>query len=410
MSAKRSRVGVIRSRGKGDAMGRAWIGVDIGKDSHWALAIDETGRELLSRRVENEQACIEELISQAAALQRELVWGVDMSHGPVVLLVASLLSAGQEVVFVPGLMVNRCRGAFVGANKTDALDARVIAENARMRHDLAAFGVKDDLLVSLRMLVERRKDLVADRTRSITRLRSVLITVFPGLERALSVKTKGSLVLLTHYQTPEAMRRAGEKRMSEWLARRGVRGASKLARTALRAAREQTIVLPGTDTAAALVARMAGELLDLDARLATATEELESCFFSHPQARIVASLPGMGPRLGAEFLAAVGDISRFADAGRLAAYAGLAPVSRDSGKTQGRLVSARAGNHSLKRVFFQAAFASLHEAGSRAYYDRKRSEGKRHSQAVLALARRKVDVLWAMLRDNAHYQRPVKAA
>ena len=51
---------------------------------------------------------------------------------------------------MPGLMVNRCRGAFVGGNMTVALDARVIAENARMRHDLATFGVKDELLVSLR--------------------------------------------------------------------------------------------------------------------------------------------------------------------------------------------------------------------------------------------------------------------
>lgn len=115
-------------------MGRAWIGVDIGKDFHWALAIDETGREIFSRRVENEQGDIEALIEQAFVLGCDLVWGVDMSHGPVALLVASLLAAGQEVVFVPGLMVNRCRGAFVGANKTDALDARVIAENARMRH------------------------------------------------------------------------------------------------------------------------------------------------------------------------------------------------------------------------------------------------------------------------------------
>ena len=182
------------------------------------------------------------------------------------------------------------------------------------------------------------------------------------------------------------------------LANRGVRGAGKLARTVLGAARAQTIVLPGTDTAADLIARMADEVLGLDDRLTTATEELEACFFSHPQARIVTSLPGMGPSLGAEFLAAVGDIGRFATADRLASYAGLAPVSRDSGKTQGRLVSTRAGNHSLKRVFFQSAFASLHDLKSRAYYDRKRSEGKRHNQAVLALARRRVDVLWAMLR------------
>lgn len=326
-------MGVVGSRGKGDAVGRAWIGVDIGKDFHWALAIDETGHEMLSRRVENEQGDIEALIEQARGLECELVWGVDMSHGPVVLLVASLLAKRQEVVFVPGLMVNRCRGAFVGANKTDALDARVIAENTRMRHDLATFGVKDDLLVSLRMLVERRKDLVADRTRSITRLRSVLITVLPGLERSLKLNNKGPLVLLTHYKTPDAMRRAGETRMTEWLSNRGVRGAAKLARTALSAAKAQTIVLPGTRTASELIARMAAEILDLDSRLALATKELESCVFSHPQARIVTSLPGMGPSLGAEFLAAVGDIGRFPNAGRLAAYAGLAPVSRDSGKT-----------------------------------------------------------------------------
>jgi len=217
-------------------------------------------------------------------------------------------------------------------------------------------------------------------------------------------------VLLTHYQMPEAIRHAGEKRMTEWLANRGVHGAAKLARKALDAARAQTIVLPGTDTAAALIARMADEILDLDSRLTTATKELEACSFSHPQARIITSLPGMGPSLGAEFLAAVGDIGRFASADRLAGYAGLAPVSRDSGKTQGRLVSSRAGNHSLKRVFFQAAFASLHDPKSRAYYDRKRSEGKRHNQAVLALARRKVDVLWAMLRDDTLFEPAVRAA
>jgi len=391
-------------------MQRAWIGVDIGKDFHWALAIDETGLELLSRRVENEQPDVERLIAEAEALERELVWGVDMSHGPVVLLVALLLAADQKVVFVPGLMVNRCRGAFVGPNKTDALDARVIAENVRIRNGLSTFGARDDSLVVMRMLVERRKDLVADRTRAITRLRSVLITVFPGLERALKIKTKGALVLLTHYQTPEAMRRAGESRMVAWLENRGVRGARTLAAGAFGAAREQTVVLPGTETAAALIARMAGEILELDTRLALATKELETCFFSHPQARIIDSLPGMGPSLGAEFLAAVVDISRFANPGRLAAYAGLAPVSRDSGKTQGNLQRSRAGNHSLKRVFFRVAFASLTDPASRTYYDRKRAEGKRHNQALLALARRKVDVLWAMLRDGALYDSQARAA
>ena len=58
------------------------------------------------------------------------------------------------------------------------------------------------------------------------------------------------------------------------------------------------------------------------------------------------------------------------------------------------------GSKVLKRVFYQSAFASLRTPESKAFYDRKRREGKRHHQALLALARRRVDVLWAILRDR----------
>lgn len=64
------------------------------------------------------------------------------------------------------------------------------------------------------------------------------------------------------------------------------------------------------------------------------------------------------------------------------------------------------GNKSLKRVFFLSAFAALKDPLSRAYYDRKRSEGKRHNQALIALARRRCDVLFAMLRDGTFYEAP----
>lgn len=63
----------------------------------------------------------------------------------------------------------------------------------------------------------------------------------------------------------------------------------------------------------------------------------------------------------------------------------------------------------LKRVFYQAAFASLRTPESRAFYDRKRREGKRHRQAVIALARRRVNVLWAMLRDGTSFESSIAA-
>ncbi len=134
-------------------------------------------------------------------------------------------------------------------------------------------------------------------------------------------------------------------------------------------------------------------------------EELERRFFARPEAKIVASLPGMGPILGAEFLVASGDLRSFGSADRLAAYAGLVPAANDSGKRVGNHKRMRGGNKALKRVFYQSAFSSLRSAPeSRAFYDRKRREGKRHTQALIALARRRVDVLWAMLRDGTTFE------
>jgi transposase len=113
----------------------------------------------------------------------------------------------------------------------------------------------------------------------------------------------------------------------------------------------------------------------------------------------------MGPILGGEFLVAVGDICAFSSAERLAAYAGLVPAARDSGKRVGNNKRMRGGNKTLKRVFYQSAFASLRSAPeSRVFYDRKRAEGKRHTQALIALARRRVNVLWAMLRDGTAFE------
>src|SRR5271166_1345542 len=123
-------------------------------------------------------------------------------------------------------------------------------------------------------------------------------------------------------------------------------------------------------------------------------------------------MPGFGVTLGAEFLAATGgDMSAFGSPDRLASVCGLAPVPRDSGRISGNLKRPRRYNRRLLRVCYLAAhIATRTDAASRTYYDRKRTEGKRHTQAVLALARRRLNVLWAMLRDNKTYQPPAPNA
>ena len=115
-------------------------------------------------------------------------------------------------------------------------------------------------------------------------------------------------------------------------------------------------------------------------------------------------MPGIGVRTAARILLEVGDGTSFATSGHLAAYAGLAPVTRRSGSSIRGEHPPRGGNKQLKRAFFLAAFAALADPVSRAYYDRKRAEGKRHNAALICLARRRCDVLFAMLRDKTPYQ------
>jgi transposase len=386
-------------------MDKAWAGVDAGKEFHWVHVLDVLGRELLSRKVENDEADILKLIDEALSLAQEVVWALDQPGGSAALLLALLWERDQKVLYVPGLTVDRARDTYRGESKTDARDAHVIADQARMRPDLSELKPGEQELAGLQLLLAHRRDLITDQSRTITRLREALLSLFPALERALDLNSKGPLTLLTHYQSPAHLRRAGHKRIASYLKNRGVKGSNKVAHKALSAAKAQSVTLPAQELASRIVAELAKDILALKERVENIDEELQKRFFVRPEARILISLPGMGPILGAEFLVAVGDISAFSSADRLAAYAGLVPAARDSGKRVGNNKRMRGGNKVLKRVFYQSAFASLRSAPeSRAFYERKRAEGKKHTQALIALARRRVNVLWAMLRDGTTFE------
>lgn len=181
---------------------------------------------------------------------------------------------------------------------------------------------------------------------------------------------------------------------------------------ALQAAAAQKIRLPAQDLTAQLIAELASDLLALDRRIKELDKTIGQRLARHPQAPIICSLPGMGPLLAAELLVAVGDLRSFPDAGHLAAYGGLAPVARDSGRRTNNLHPPTRYNRSLRRVFYLSALSSLSSPGpNRDYYQRKRAQGRRHQQALMALARRRVDVLWALLRDNRCFElaAPIKA-
>ncbi|KMO69777.1 IS110 family transposase [Mycolicibacterium obuense] len=390
------------------AAGQVWAGVDVGKEHHWVCVVDDSGKVVLSRRLVNDEQPIRELVAEIDELAERVSWTVDLTTVYAALVLTVLTDTGKTVRYLAGRAVWQASATYRGGEaKTDAKDARVIADQARMRgQDLPVLHPDDDLISELRMLTGHRADLVADRTRTINRLRQQLVAVCPALERAAQLsQDRGWVILLTRYQRPKAIRQSGVSRLTKVLTDAGVRNAASIAAAAVAAVKTQTVRLPGEEVAAGLVADLAREVIALDDRIKTTDADIEGRFRRHPLAEVITSMPGMGFRLGAEFLAAVGDPALIGSADQLAAWAGLAPVSRDSGKRTGRLHTPKRYSRRLRRVMYMSALTAIRcDPDSKSYYQRKRDEGKRPIPATICLARRRTNVLYALIRDNRTWQ------
>jgi transposase len=386
-----------------------WAGIDAGKIAHHCVVINDAGEKLLSRKVSNDEADLLGLIGDVADLVDggRVLWAVDLNAGGAALLIALLVERDHELVYLPGRTVHHASAAYRGDGKTDAKDAAVIADQARMRRDLHPFRQRDEITVDLRLLCSRRTDLAMDRTRAITRLRTTLLEYFPALERAFNyAHRRGALTLLTRFQTAAAIRKAGPAKISAWLRKRGTYSSDAIAQTAASAAACQYTVVPGEQTAAKIVAQLASQIITLDSELDAIEAEITDRFRDHAYAPAIESMLGFGPLLGAEFVVGInGDLANYDSADRLASVAGLAPVPHDPGRIAGNLKRPRRYDRRLLRACYMAAHNSLRtNPESRVFYDRKRAAGKRHNQAVLTLARRRINVLWAIISNETTYQ------
>jgi hypothetical protein len=156
-----------------------------------------------------------------------------------------------------------------------------------MRPDLGELEPGEEEIAELQLLLARRRDLVTDQCRTITRLREAFLSLFPALERVPDLNSKGPLNLLTHYQTPAQLRQAGHKRIAAYLRNRGVKGSDSVAHKALAAARSQSVTLPAQEVASRFVAELAAEILALKERIESIDEEIGQRFFARPEAQIL---------------------------------------------------------------------------------------------------------------------------
>ena len=385
-----------------------WIGLDVGEEDHFADVLNDDGQSLFARSIANDEADLVALLERAGEHGTP---GLVVDQPGSIAQLAIVVAARHQVsvAYVPGLVMRRAADLYPGEAKTDRRDAFVIADTARTRrrsvHWLDAGS--DELLDQLRVLNGFDVDLAADLTRLTNRLRDSLVAVSPALERAMGARLHQAGVRdLVAGSRPDcaASRRPIQDHHDR--KKRSPRVAGKVTDAVMAALDAQTVTMPAERAVGRVIGELAVELDRIHARRDALAGEIEEVFLAHPFGQVLVTLPGIGPRTGARILAEIGDGIRFANGSKLASYAGLAPVTRQSGTSVRGESQSRRGNHRLKNAMFLAAFASLRSPASKTFYDRKRAEGKKHNAAVICPARRRCDVILAMLRDLETYRAP----
>lgn len=386
---------------------KIYLGIDVGKAEHWACALSAEREKLFDGKLPNSEKKLVELYTKLSQ-KGELLVVVDQPATIGALAVATAQHMGIAVAYLPGLTMRRMADLYPGEAKTDKIDAFVIADAARgMGHLLRSLQVDDELGAQISMLSGFDLDLADQITATSNRIRNLLTQIHPTFEQFIGPRLghKPILELLADCPTPQDVQAMGQKRIDTLLKRHGASRHASWAAQIMAALEEQTVVVVGTEAAGVVLPHLARQLMELHSQRLDVAEKLEEMLHDHPLYYVLTSMPGVGIRTAAVFIAETTG-KHFASGAHLASYAGLAPKTRQSGTSIRSETAGRIGNRRLKRALFLSAFAALKDPTSKTYYDKKRAQGKHHNQAVLALAHRRVLTMFAMIRDGALYDDP----
>jgi transposase len=335
------------------------LGVDPHKASVAVAVVDEAKGELVERATFPQNRAGLRSLERWAKRFPERRWAVENAGGLGRHLAVRLAAAGESVVDVPSKLSARVRVLSTGnARKNDGVDALATAL-AAWRHERLAAVDPEAASEVLRLLSERREDLVAERTRALNRLHGLLRDLVPG----------------------------------------GVAGTL----SAHRAARILRGIRPQGGASASLRRRLASEILrdvrTLDRKIADLNERIEAEV--EASGTTLTEIFGVGSILAAKIIGTVGDVARFPTKAHFASYSGTAPVEASSGEVVRHRLSL-AGNRHLNNVLHMVAVCQARsDARGGAYYRKKIAEGKSRKEALRCLKRRVSDAVFKILQTDS---------
>lgn len=305
------------------------------------------------------------------------------------------------MAYLPGLAAHEASKLFAGDAKTDERDAMVIAKTALGIPDaLLPVPRRDDALDAARLLAAQRSHMVACSTRDKNRLRSILLESCPAFEAAADLSDERWLNMLERLGGPWGILDSGKASVGAC-----TRGADRAKIDAAWDAASSSTRPPERRVAAEnpQVKMLARRVREADAEAARLDADIEELLREDGTYGCLLTIPGIGPRTASELVIGV-DISKFKDHDHLASYCGVAPRNRQSGTSISSVGASRQGNKRLKNLLIFSC-NSLTRSTNRfgAYYRACRGRGMCHGEALKAVARKRLKVIYAIMRDKVPY-------
>lgn len=343
-------------------------GIDTHKDTLAVAVIDPVGRPLVVTDLANTEAGFDELEALLAehAVDRVGIEGSgNYGRGAAIRLA---MAGGMQVVEVPPSLTSRERSSRPGQGKTDPVDCLAIARITARETDLPPVRLAVGQAADLRALADYRGQLVAERTALANRTHAELHGLLPGYQ-----------VTVPRLTAPTFLTAATDL----------LRGDTRIrAQLTLRRLNRLT--------------ELTAQIKELTALITTTMDTIDTG---------LTDLYGVGPVGAATILGEVADIRRYRSRHAFAAANGTAPIPASSGRTSRHRLN-RAGNRTLNRVLYTMAITQIRaDTEGRAYYQRKRAEGKTGREALRCLKRRLSDLIYTTMHaDLAEQSTPATRA
>ena len=391
-----------------------YLGIDVSKVSHQCIILDANGEALgKSFTVQSSKDDFTKLVKKLLELnipKTDLTVGLEATGNLWENIYSFLKEQGLNVILLNPYQTNKFHQATLKKAKTDAIDALVIAGLLRSGCASSSY-IPDEEIQSLRDLVRLKDGYLKDIKNYKRKAYSLLGLVFP--EFLNLVKDPFNIVstqMLLKYQTASDFKSAKPKDLLKIA--RGHQGNTydeAWAEKVIRAAKDSIYSGKASKARGLVLKSLIQNIKSLKEQTELLDEEIQNLLkpddkSSNNDVDNLLTIPGVGPKTVAVFLAEVGDIKRFSRCKDFIGFVGLYPQIEQSGSSLNRAKLTNKGSRLLKHALYIASVASLiHNPYLKSVYRDKISQGKSAKQAIIVVARKLACIMYSMLKNNTAY-------